>query len=80
MKYRFNDGKILEADDAVDFVTKMNNASFSHRQTVREFMLDCVRRGRCLGLDLNASSEQEFLVSLIRNKIVTPIFPFEGQS
>jgi len=80
MKYRFNDGKILEAEDAVQFVTRMNNASFASRPTRQEFMRDCVTRGHHLGLDLDDTDEQEFLVSLIRNKVVTPLFPFDGEN
>lgn len=80
MKYRFNDGKILEAEDAVEFVTRMNNTSFASRPTREQFMDDCVARGQYLGLDLDATNEQEFLVSLIRNKVVTPLFPYEGEN
>jgi hypothetical protein len=80
MKYRFNDGKILEAANAIEFVISMNNASFAYQADHRLFMRDCVRRGKLLGLDLDASSEEEFLVSLIRNRVVVPLFPFEGES
>ncbi|TXH08129.1 MAG: hypothetical protein E6R04_11200 [Spirochaetes bacterium] len=80
MKYRFNDGKILEAEDAVEFVVKMNVASFAHQTDHRKFMRDCVQRGKLLGLDLDSTNEEEFLISLIRNKVVSPLFPFEGES
>lgn len=80
MRFRFNDGKVIEAQDALDFVIRMNNASFAHRENHREFMQDCVSRGKQLGLDLRASDEQEFLTSLIENGVVKPVFPHEGEN
>lgn len=80
MKYRFNDGKILEAENAIEFVIKMNDASFAHHFDYRQFMCNCVQRGKLLGLDLDSTDEEAFLISLIRNKVVVPLFPFEGES
>lgn len=70
MRYRFTDGKVIEASSPEEFLSKMRNSSYALSENDVQFMEDCAERGLKMGLDINTESPYQFLISLIRNKIV----------
>lgn len=70
IRFRFSDGKFVDAEDPEEFVEKMNASSYASRESVTEFMEDVAERGRKLGIFLNVESPQKFLESLIANNVV----------
>jgi hypothetical protein len=73
MKYRFTDGKELEADNPEEFVRKMRATSFAPSQDEYEFMHDCAERGRRMGIYLKTENAERFLDSLIYYGIVSMV-------
>jgi len=79
MKYKFTDGKILEADSPEEFLTKMRNASYAFVPDEQEFMEDCAERGRKMGVYILTDSPYSFLSSLIECGIVRAEFPLGNE-
>lgn len=73
MRYRFTDGKELEAGTAEEFVKKMHAASFASSQDDYEFMHDCAERGRKVGIYIRTENAEKFLSSLIYYGIVSVV-------
>jgi len=75
MRYRFTDGKELEADTPEEFVKKMRSASFASSEDEYEFMHDCAERGRKVGIYIRTENAEKFLSSLIYYGIVSVVGP-----
>jgi hypothetical protein len=71
MRYRFTDGKELEAGTPEEFVKKMRAASFASSEGEYEFMHDCAERGRKVGIYIRTENAEKFLSSLIYYEIVS---------
>lgn len=73
MRYRFADGKELEADSPEEFVRKMRAVSFAPSENEYEFMHDCAERGRKMGIYIQTENAEKFLDSLIYYGIVSMV-------
>lgn len=69
-RYRFVDGKTLDANSPEEFVKNMRNSSYCPGDDEQDFMDLCSERGFKLGLDIRSDSEYNFLVDLIKHEIV----------
>jgi hypothetical protein len=72
MRYRFTDGKSVEANNPEEFVAKMRNTSFSESEDEVDFMELCSERAEKLGVDIRTDNADNFLADLIRCGIVIP--------
>ena len=70
MKYRFLDGKSIEASSDMELVNKMRNASFSESRDIEDFMEACSRRAKKLGYSIRATSINLFVEDLIKNNLI----------
>jgi hypothetical protein len=71
MRYRFTDGKSVEAETPEEFVTKMRNSSYAPSEDEEDFMELCSERAERLGVDIRTDNADNFLHDLIHNGIVT---------
>lgn len=69
-KYRFSDGKTVEASSPEEFVKKMRFSSWYPGRDTREFMSMVSERAGKIGLDVRKDSEYNFLADLIKVGIV----------
>ena len=69
-KYRFSDGKAVEASSPEEFVRVMRATSFCPGEDVADFMDLCSERGQKIGFDIRSDSAYNFLTDFIRVGIV----------
>lgn len=69
-KYRFVDGKLINAPDPDEFVRIMRDTSWCPGTSVKNFMVLCSERAKKIGLNIRADSSRNFLHDLIAVGIV----------
>lgn len=63
-KYTFADGKTIQASSPEEFVIKMRRGSWHPGKSVKQYMTQVAERGRKLGLQIDDSTENNFVESL----------------
>lgn len=74
-KFRFSDGKAIQAETVEEFIRKMRNTSYSESKNVKDFMEGCSERANKMNIEIRTDDPYNFLDDLIKAGIVR----IEGQ-
>lgn len=76
MRFRLvNEKRVIDADTFEEFLVKYRNSSFNPNSSLEEYMKACADRAKLIGIELQTTTPDDFVVDLIKSGMVM----FDGE-